>query len=60
MARVPEVNRDWGLICYFNGNEGCLREDITVILPCVMFVRSECGHYFVPSLSLVASLGDGY
>lgn len=35
----PWVNRDQGVICCLNGNEGCLREDITVILPCVMFLK---------------------
>lgn len=33
----PWVNRDQRVICSFNGNEGCLREDITAIPPCVMF-----------------------
>ncbi len=55
-----QVNRDLGVICCLNGNEGCFREDITVILACVMVRRSESGHYFLPLLSLVASLGDGY
>lgn len=42
----PWVNRDGGVKCCFNGNEDCSREDVAVILLCVVFLQSQRSHYW--------------